>query len=251
MSPSEREKSQAKTKRQQLREQHLKRARQQRMIVLGSIVGLIALVAVMIIIPQVQANTAPVGEFIRITPQAYPTANGTGLGDPNAKVKIEIYEDFLCSACKSFTLYIEPQVIKELVDTGQAYYVFRNYPFLDDRSAVKDSDNAANAVMCAAEQGQFWNYKNLLYTNSAEVVGAFTSKVLTAYAESLDLNTSQFKACLDSRKYQSQIDADLAAGEAIGVTGTPSVFVNGKPVSPGYVPTFDQIREAVLAELGS
>lgn len=247
MSPNETIKSstRSKTRRELLREQHLKRARQQRIAVVASLIGVILIIAALIIIPQIQANSTPVGEFIRITPQAYPTANGTALGDPNAKAKIEVFEDFLCSACKSFTQYIEPEVIKQLVDTGQAYYVFHNYPFLDDRSAIKDSDNAANAALCAAEQGQFWNYKNLLYLNSAEVVGTFSFKILTAYAESLNLDTRQFKACLESSKYQAQIDQDIALAEKYNVTGTPSLFVNGKQVAPGYIPTFDQIQQAV------
>jgi protein-disulfide isomerase len=233
------------SKRQAMREERAKKQRQQRIITVVAIAAVALVVVGLIIVPSIQSSNAPVGEFTRITSAPKAQVDGTRMGDANAKVKIEIFEDFKCSACQSYGAYIEPQVIAEIIQTGKAYYIFYQYPFLDDRSASKDSDNAANAALCAAAQNRFWDYKEMLFANLNYVESEFSDKRLSAFAESLGLDTEAFNACLDDRQYQDQINQDLALGQQMGVTGTPSVFVNGKDVSPGKVPTFEQILQAV------
>jgi protein-disulfide isomerase len=221
---------------------------------IGGIVVVALLLVGLIALPAIQDSSTPVGEFNRITPVDYPNENGTTLGDPNAKVTIDLFEDFQCHACQSYTESIEPQVISQLVATGKAKYVFHQYPFLDDGYADKSSDNAANASECAAEQNRFWDYKAILYANRNGVVGEFNDQRLTAFAESLGLDMNQFNTCYSERRYQDQIDADLQLGKEMDVQGTPSVFVNGENVSPGRVPTFEQISALVdqkLSEAGN
>ena len=60
---------------------------------------------------------------------------------------------------------------------------------------------------------------------------------------------TEFNSCFESNKYKDQINADLNLGTQLGVTGTPSVFVNGKIVKPGYIPSFQDIQQAVDAAL--
>jgi len=105
-------------------------------------------VAALLIIPSL----LPAGDINSITPIERPNVNGKALGDPNAPVKIDVYEDFQCPACKSYTENIEPRIVQDFVATGQVYYVYRFFPFLDDQALSKESDQAANASMCAAEQ---------------------------------------------------------------------------------------------------
>ena len=243
-----------KSKRQAYREQRARKARTQRIIVIGGIVAFSVLFIGLLWYTNFQRNNAPVGEFISITPQAYTNADGLKIGNPNAKVVLDIFEDFTCIACKGYTQSIEAQVIRELVDTGLVYYVFHNYPFLDDSSnsfsfATKDSDNSAHAAMCAAEQNLFWVYHAMLYANSEETGGVFSENRLKAFAESVGLDTQKFNACLDDRPYQKEIDQDIALALQMGVTGTPSVFVNGQAVKPGFVPKFEDIKAAVDAVL--
>jgi protein-disulfide isomerase len=186
---------------------------------------------------------------VQITPVPHSNEDGTALGDPNAPVKIEVFKDFQCSACKSFSQAVEPQVISELVEAGKVYYIFHQYPFMDDRSGVKDSDNGAHASMCAAEQNRFWDYKSMLFANLNYVAGEFNDKRMLAFAEALGLDMAEFESCYNDRRYQDEIDQDIALGEEYGVTGTPSIFVNGQIVKPGYVPSFEEIAQAVEAAL--
>lgn len=232
----------------QLRREELRRKERQQRITVVSVAGVVILLVLSaLIVPNLIGDNSEARNFNRIQPGNYPTANGTALGDPNAPVKVEVFEDFQCSACETYTKNYEPLVISNLVDTGQIYYVFYQYPFLDDRNTSKDSDQAAMASMCAADQNRFWDYKSLLYANRQEIPGVFSESRLMAFAESLKLDMEAFRACYRSNRFQGQIDADMALGKEKGVTGTPSVFVNGVDVSPGKVPTFDQIQAAVQA----
>jgi protein-disulfide isomerase len=143
------------SKRQQRREQMQRQQQRQRLILIGLIVAGAVLVAFALIYPQVKS----VGEIITVTPAALPNADGLSLGETTAPAVIDVFEDFQCPACKAFTETIEPQVIDNLVKTGKARYVFHNYPFIDGNGAGSsgESDQAANAAMCANEQGKFWN----------------------------------------------------------------------------------------------
>jgi protein-disulfide isomerase len=86
----------------------------------------------------------------------------------------------------------------------------------------------------------------MLYENwDGEGEGAFSDKRLTTFAEILGSNIDEFNSCFEANKYKDQIDADIQAGNAIGVSGTPSVFVNNKSVTPGLVPTYDQLVQAI------
>jgi protein-disulfide isomerase len=251
---SKKQDNEGKSKRQLLKEQRKRKEQQQRLFMIGGIVVVALLLVGLIAIPAIQNADTPVGEFNRITPVAYPNENGTTLGDPNAKVTIDTFEDFQCHACQSYTQSIEPVVIKNIVETGKAKYVFHQYPFLDDASTDTGSDNAANASECAAEQNRFWDYKNMLFANRNGVIGEFSSNRLAAFAESLGLDMNQFNTCYSENRYQDKINADLQLGKEMNVQGTPSVFVNGENVSPGKVPTFDQISALVdqkLSETGN
>jgi protein-disulfide isomerase len=245
------EKKEVTSKRQARKEEIRRKERQQRLIVIGVIAAIALAIVGLLVIPSIRSANAPVGEFVKITPVAYSGANGTGIGDPSNKVKIEIFEDYTCSACKVYSDSVEPQVIKEIVDTGQAYYVFYQFPFLDDRSSDKNSDRSANAALCAADQNRFWEYKSMLFANQNGVVGEFSDKRLSAFAETLGLDMQQFDACYKESRFQSQINDDIALGDSKGITGTPTIFVNGVDVSPGKVPTFEQIQQEVQAAAGS
>ena len=170
----------------QLRKERLRQEeRRKRLIIILAIVGVALVLVAAVAIPAIQRSTAPVGEIVEITPGSYPNEDGTALGDPNAPVTVEVFEDFKCTACKGYHDLVEPLVMKELVETGKVYYVFRQYPFLDDRSNVKDLDNAASASLCAAEQGRFWDYKSIVFANLNFEAGEFSDNRLLAFADFL------------------------------------------------------------------
>jgi protein-disulfide isomerase len=176
----------------------------------------------------------------------FPPEAGLVRGKPDAPAKIEVFEDLQCPACLNYTKDIEPLVLKELVDTGKAFYVFRHYPFLDAGAPDGESHQAANASLCASEQGKFWEYKTEVFSNWAgENAGAYSDKNLATFAKNVNLNMDAFNACFKENRYRKLIETDVAEGKGMGVQGTPSVFVNGTLLTPGYIPSFEDIKNAV------
>jgi protein-disulfide isomerase len=240
------------SKRDAIKAQRTRKKRQQRMNTLLWVGGFILVVILLLISPSIYNALKPAGAFTQITPEARPMADGKSIGDPNAKVVVEVYEDFQCPSCKEFTSTIEKQLTQsQYITDGQVRYEFMQFPFIDKNSATKESQNAANASMCALEQGRFWDYHDILFTNQGAVEngGSFNDKRLQAFAESLGLDMSAFNACFNTNKYSSEIEADFQKGQAAGVTGTPTLFVNGTTVTPGYVPTYEELSAAIDAAL--
>lgn len=247
---SEKKKEQV-SKRQMLREQRKKKARQQRLLVIIGTIAVALLVVGLLAGSSMREALKPVGEYVKITPTSWPMEDGRFLGNPEAVVKIDVFEDFKCIACQGYSDAIEPEVIQNLVATGDAYYIFHQYPFLDDTSEVKDSDRSANAAMCAAEQNRFWDYKSMLFANYNSTPNEFNNQRLIAFADELDLDMDAFNDCFNENRYQDVINEDLNLGDQMGVTGTPSVYVNGKIVRPGFVPSFEDIKAAIEVALAS
>ena len=240
------------SKRQLIREQRAKRQQRNRLYTILAVIAGALVIAALLILPSIRENMTPIGEVKTVDPIERPEADGTALGDVNAPVLVEVWEDFQCPACQAYSEQIEPLIIENYVKTGKARYVFRHYPFLDDRVASKESDQSANASMCAAEQGRFWDYHDIVYANwRSENAGAYSDKRLVAFAETIGLDMAAFNSCFESNKFKEQIDQDLAEGQQIGVSGTPSVFVNKQIIRPGYVPTYQDISQAIDSALAA
>ena len=229
------------TKRQQ-REQERQRKRF-RSIAIFSLIG-VALAALLIL-----PNLRPLDDLILVSAPDYGPTDGLMIGDPDAPVLIEVFEDFQCPACLAFFESEKDQVMTQLVATGQAKFVFRHQPFLGDESWA-----AANASMCANEQGRFWDYHDMLFSNQiGENLGAFSTARLEGMAEMMGLDSSGFNSCLAESRYNDQVQADKDLGLQTGVQGTPSIFVNGTIVTDVNGQTeyrFPSIRRAVLVALG-
>jgi protein-disulfide isomerase len=234
-----------------------KSGNKRRFIVSGIVIAAVALLILGCIAtaPRTQtqeATLAPVvGTVYPITPKPRFMADGVAAGDPKAKVRIDVFEDFQCPACRQYTQSLEPQILRNEVTAGRVYYVFHSFLVIDQAnwdSPKKESHQAANAAMCAADQNRFWDYHDILFNNwTGENVGDFTDARLVAYAQLLKLDMQKFNACFKANTFKGKIDADIASGTKLGVDGTPSIFVNGVQVTPGYMPTYDLILQAVTA----
>lgn len=166
-------------------------------------------------------------------------------GDNNAKVTIVEFADFRCPFCEKFFTDTEPQIMKDYVDTGKVKFAFRNYQFLGPASVV-----AGNSAECANEQGKFWDMYEYLYKNQPPEsdTSMYTADKLTEVAGTLGMDTGKFKSCMDSSKYQKNIDEDMSDGQKVSVSATPTFFVNGKQIL-GAQPyaNFKTLIDAALA----
>lgn len=149
------------------------------------------------------------------------------LGDKNAKVTVIEFADFQCPFCKQWFNAVEPNLMKDYVNTGKVKFAFRQYAFLGQESTW-----AAEAAECANDQGKFWDFHNYLYQNQgSENSGTFAKDKLEAIAATLGLDTNKFDNCLDTDQHAKDVADELAAGQKSGVTGTPATFVNGMMVA--------------------
>jgi len=240
------------SKRDAIKAQRTRKKRQQRMNSIFWVGGFILIIILIIITPTILNSLKPAGDFVKITPVAYPMVDGKTIGNPNAKVKIEVFADFQCPACKGYSETTEKKLLaSSYVSNGQVYYIFRHWPFLDRDYATKESHQAANASMCALEQGRFWDYHAILFTNQGVVEngGSFNNKRLQAFAESLGLDMTAFNSCFNNNKYSSDIEADYQMGVTAGINSTPSFLINGTNLFPDHVPTYEELTAAIDATL--
>jgi len=122
--------------------------------------------------------------------------------------------------------------------------IFRPFPFIG-----KESQTATLGGYCAAEQGLFWEYSNIVFANQiGENAGSFTSARLEAMADIIGLD-ADFAKCLSEGRYQDLVDADFQAAQDAGVDSTPSFLINGALLS-GALPfeTFQGYIEQALSE---
>jgi protein-disulfide isomerase len=234
------------SKRQMIRAKRQRQARMQRL----GLIGAVAIGAVLVAVVLISSIWQPLGEIVTVEPISRFMASGTAMGDPNAPVVIDIFEDFQCSACVYYSEETERRIAETYVAGGQVHYVFHQYPFLDRASVNKESQQAANASMCAMEQDKFWEYHDILFANwNGSNAGAFSDRRLVAFAETLELDVDLFTTCFEENRYRDEIQADFDLGTEMGVSGTPSVFVNGQQITPGRVPGFEDVQQAVEAAL--
>jgi protein-disulfide isomerase len=186
-------------------------------------------------IDSLKAKT-PVKIFLE-PPRAKVGAEGRpSRGPADATVEIIEFSDFQCPYC----LRAYP-IVKQVLSTygNRVRLVYRHYPLPNH----PDARPAAEAAACAAEQGKFWEYHDQLFEHQAKLGNA----ELKQYATDVGLESRQFSECLDTRKYQKDVDADLAAGRDAGISGTPGFFINGRPLD-GAQP-FEAFKTIIDEEL--
>ena len=220
------------TQRELLKAQREKDSRKKTtgLVIVG--VVLVATVLLVYFLPRL-LNTSKV--------QGYANQIGQSVGDPNAPVKVVEFSNFGCSHCRTFTLEKEEQFVADYVDTGLVYFTYSVYQFSED-----DTMKAAEAAYCAGEQNMFFEMHKMLFENST-FSGAFADSSLNSYAKKIGLNVTEFNACLDSDAQLTNIRADTANAQNLGVTGTPMFSVNGTIV---YSTTLNDTVDAALAAAG-
>jgi protein-disulfide isomerase len=216
------------SKREEMRLRRQKQVRQRQLLAVGAIVVIAVAVAGWLI----YQSTRPIGTFTTVPTQAWPQADGKALGPKTAKVLVQEFADFQCPICGEFFRSVEPQIIQDYVATGKIRYEFHHFIVIDLNTGGTESHRAAEASECANEQGRFWDFHKMVYTNQqAEGSGAFADRRLKAFAPALGLDAQKFNTCFDSGRFASAVNADVALGGQMGVNATPTLFINGAAVT--------------------
>lgn len=171
-----------------------------------------------------QASAVPVATPADSGPVKVSLSDAPVLGDKNAKVALVEFSDYECPFCKRYYDETYSQLKKDYIDTGKIKLVFRNLPLNFHQNAHKE----AQAALCARDQGGdavYYKYHDEMFTRTTSNGLGLAVDQLPVIAKDLGLNGETLKSCLDSGKYVSKVDSDLADASTYGATGTPSFFV--------------------------
>lgn len=166
-------------------------------------------------------------------------------GSDDAPVTMVEFSDFQCPFCRSFFESTLPEIKRQYVETGKVRLVYRDFPI---RSMHQYAQKAAEAAECASEQDRFWEYHDVLFQRQNEWSTGNATGSFKKYASELGLNSDAFAECLDSGRYEAEVEKDLQDGVKYGVTGTPTFYINGLKVV-GARPLDDFVK-VIESELG-
>jgi len=142
-------------------------------------------------------------------------------GVANAPVTLVMFSDFECPFCKR-----THPTINQLLEryAGKIKVVYRDLP-LD--SIHPQARRAAEAARCASAQGKFWQYYDVLFTESPKL----GSEDLKRYAAQIGIDPKRFDDCLSAGTYKELVQKDADEAASLGINGTPAFFINGRPLT--------------------
>jgi protein-disulfide isomerase len=158
-------------------------------------------------------------------------------GPASAPVTVVEFSDFHCPFCREAENTLA-QVQSRFPD--KVRLIFRDFPIDQLHPRARPAHEAAR---CAGEQGKFWEYHNALFVGSAK-----SPDQLTRIAQDVGLNAAPFDQCVTSGKYRAAVQKDIDEGTRLGVTGTPSFFINGRMLTGAQpIETFVGVIENELS----
>lgn len=151
-------------------------------------------------------------------------ARGVVAGDPDAPVTVVEFGDYQCPGCGSFAQQVKPMVDRNLVETGRASFVFYDFPLVQGHP---NAFLAARAARCAGDQDAYWEYHDALFGNQRQwsTDGSPAGRFVD-YAEEMGLDGGEFEDCLRSDRHAETVTANMQLGQALGVSGTPTIMVS-------------------------
>lgn len=202
----------------------------------GIILGTIAIVVLGIMILSRPVKPVKVDSSILVREGSHKTAT------ESASVTLVEFSDFQCPACITYH-----PIVKALVNTyaKDMTLVYRNFPLVN---LHKNAYLAAQAAEAAALQQKYWEMNNMLFKKAEDwSVSTSPADIFTGYAKELGLDTNQFVNDMNSDSVRKIIDTDIADGNAAGIAGTPTFFVNGQKIeNPASAADFEAIiRDAI------
>ncbi len=174
----------------------------------------------------------------QVTRYDIPVDGEPALGPDDAPITLVAFSDFECPYCQSWYVNTWPQIQAKYGD--KVRLVFRDFPLPNHTNAQA----AAEAAACAFEQGKYWEYQDLLFNTQA----ALGEQAYLGFAQQLGLDETAFQSCYQSGRYSEEITADRDWASELGVSSTPTFFVNGIAlVGAQPFDTFQQVIEMELA----
>lgn len=143
------------------------------------------------------------------------------LGNINAPITIIEFGDYQCPQCDRWFHEVRPSIEDNYIKTGKANLIFVDLAFFGP-----DSTKAAEATYCAADQGKYWEYHNILYSNQGSINSGWASSGnLKIFAFQIGLNMDLFGACLDEDTYKKRVEHNIQVAKNSGANETPTFII--------------------------
>lgn len=196
------------------------------------IIGFIFWIFSSSVFPKVESNELFSAEIAESLPLEEPLVSFVDpwKGSDSPAITIIEYGDYACPFCRQASETINTMLLTH----RDVRFIWKDLP----SSLHAGSDIAAEAAHCAKDQGKFWEYHEMLFSQ----LDVFNHTSLTLSASDLGLDVDRFGKCLSGREKRHLIERSISEAEALNIDGTPYFFVNGKPYS-GQM-TYEDLLEA-------
>lgn len=173
--------------------------------------------------------------------------NGATIGNPEAVVVLQAWEDFLCPSCQQWTSQVKPTFFDEYVKSGKVRMEFHQFPLQQHNPGAI---MAAQASLCAADQNQFWPYHDRIFQAAAQRGQAGTTfDALISYAGELGIDENAMRTCMNNLTYQNDVVTSLTTAQQMGLTSTPSILVGGKLIASPF--NYNELKAEIDAQLAA
>ena len=195
-------------------------------------------------------TTADTPASASISPQATSTASGQtkryviptdgspAIGPANAPITIVEFSDYQCPYCRKWHEEVFHRLLQDYQD--KVRFVYRDFPL---SGLHPEAEGAAEAAYCAGDQGNYWQYHDLLFSGQAELGTAGFDQ----YAKSLNLDLPKFDACMSTHRYQATVQANYNFAANLGIQSTPTFFINGLAIVGAQ--SYDVFKQVIDMEL--
>ncbi len=176
---------------------------------------------------------------------------GAPVGSVDTPV-LDVYEDFQCPACAVLAEAVAP-TIKEMADAGQVKVNYHPMNFLDRNLGNDASTRAASAFGCAVDAGVALDYHTLVFANQPSEGAGYTQEDLKKWGAEAGITgpaLDTFNTCVDGVNYAEWPSLVNEAANLRGVTGTPTLFLNGEEVDRNQLASPDDLKAQILAAGG-
>lgn len=154
------------------------------------------------------------------------------LGPEDAPVTVDVFEDYACGHCQTFTQEVYPEIKSEYIDPGEIRYRFFDFPIPVDEEWSWKAASAARAVQDRADTETFFEFAKGVYAEQSRL-SEEGYQVVHDLANDLDVDGCTVSAAAEQEPYREVVEADKQEGEDRDVPGTPAIYVDGE-VLEGY-----------------
>jgi protein-disulfide isomerase len=177
------------------------------------------------------------------------TVADESVGKADAPVVMQVYSDFQCPACKLFITTELPSLLRDFVQPGLLRIESKDIDVID-RGGSTESLELAAAATCAADQGKYWGFHDLVFWNQGgENKGYHNAAFIDRVATAAELDLTAFHTCQARTDIRQPIQDRTAAAEAAGISATPTLVINGQSITG--VPQYDQLHAQITQLLAN